>query len=364
MTLNNQMQPNSGSILVTADLALQDIVFITDTNFKLLQPEWLENEELMLKLKGYVFEIVQSGNTLDSMDCFEHLQKLLTQNPRLAQNRPDILMEYLRMLAILKSTFLMNLPEGDIEAFFRENLLFCLDVQDFDLGEQVYLLLGLYRKDTKEFVEFKMQIQRAVESNREFLGENQILLLGENRTVYPTVANWLLDYKQFSVSFSMASRAEVLSRRGGTLGGSLERVSYLQKNPNARNLTKDEKVILFKLLEFYDWIRSAKPTPQYIPFFSSYVQIENFELPGKVLETNEPLLPPVVPAPKGVLPQRPMEEVKKISNIQVPISNEEAGDGGQIPNNKFQISNEEIGAIDRKLDALEARINNRKSNWQ
>ena len=296
MSADNQVQTNIMAMTQSSNaggnLTLSGIVFITDTNFKLLKPEWLQDEGLMLKLKGYFFEIIESGKTLEAMDCFDHLQRLLTQNSRIAKMRPDILMEYLRMLAVLKSTFLINLPEQDIETFFKENVLFCLEVQDLDFSEQIYHLLNLYRKDSKEFEEQRKQIQNALENNEEFLGEGEIVLQDEKQEHNMTVANWLEDYKQFSAVFSISSRSNLSKQPGRLLGGSLERVTYLQKNQNVKNLQRDEKTILFRLLELYDWIRTVKINSEFIPIFSSYYQIGNkmvAEYTSEAGEINQPL---------------------------------------------------------------------------
>lgn len=351
-------------------LDLAEIVFITDTNFKLLKPEWLSDDDLMLKLKAYIFEIIETNEDLLAIDCFDHLHNLLAQNSRLAKERPDIFLEYLRMLALLKATFLMNLPEQDVMTFFRENLLFCLDVQDFDLGEKIFRLLFLYHKDPKVFEDERKQIQQAIEDNGEFLGENGITLLNKNEEQYATVENWLEDYNEFSVGFTVKNGRGAQTRASGGLGGSLERVSYMQKSLNVRGLNKDEKVILFKLLELYDWLKSLKPTTLfYEPFFSSYIETQNQALKlfnedgentsfvsnqsalGKPVEISSDLsksVPPAVPESKSakVMLQMSQVNVEEVLRKQMQSSGAglRMGGGREITNNKLQIPNGEQGA--------------------
>ncbi len=282
MALDNQQQINTNLAptfeskppVVAGNIALEDIVFLTWTNFRLIRPEWLKSEEFLLKLKVFIFDIANDGSLSEAMECFDLLSKTLKQASRLVFDRPDIFREYLRLLAILKATFLPDLPEPDIETFFRESLIYCFEVVDFDLAEKIFRLIDLHRRFPKEFEEQKRQIQTAIEANKEFLGMDGIFLEDKTGEQYPIIANWLSDYNQFCISYiPPAGSSSVIRRTSGGFGGSLQRVAYMQKNANARKLSRDEKIILFKLLELYDWLRTLKPNSFYEPIFLDYTQL-------------------------------------------------------------------------------------------
>ena len=269
----------------------------------------------LYSLKLFVLDLTEEADPASASHCFNFLFNLIKQIPRLASERPDMFREYLRMLAGLKASFFLTMPLGDILDFLRENLLYSLEVIDFDIVTKIYKLLILSAKYPEVFETERKQYIKAIEQNKEMIGNDYIKTETKAlATQIPTVENWLLDYNQFSVAYQPGLKGGMRPRGSGSLGGSLERVAYMQKSPNVKNLSKDEKFILFRLLELYDWLKIVKPTDQFVPIFSSYYQIGEGELDGEV-EKEEPQLSnvrQVEPSTKPIPPKGPLGDKTRL----------------------------------------------------
>lgn len=322
---------NKISTQSAAILDINDIQNITDVNIKLLKPEWLLNEDVLFKIKQYVMDIIDADEMPEIMDSMATIHSLVSKAQGMLRQRPDIFAEYLRMLAVLKASLLMTFNNTAIRIFFQENLVICLEVLDFDLGRRIFSLLNLYRKDPKEFEEQRREIQNALENNHEVLGKNYILLSDDN-SQNSYMSNWIMDYNQFAASSVPSSNVGIggFVAGSGSRRGSFQRILYMEKSRNVRQLSKEEKVVLLRFLDFYDWIKNIKPGEKYSPYeneeISSYMIAQN----GRLDEVQEPKAKeeeakkveqkfeakpvlPIIPKPveKPVVPVAPSKEIKE-----------------------------------------------------
>ncbi len=313
---NKNIKPSTSGSSVNANVdtaqvtKLDDIVSITWENLHYIKPEWLKDEHILYELKLFVLDVSDSNDAADAGRCFTILHDLLRKAPNLAREHPDIFREYLRLLAVLKASLLVTMPDDDIHTFLRENLLLTLEVQDLEVRDKINDLLTLYLGFPDGQANFAKELLRVIEKNDEYLGTVWLKLKGREHPERPVVANWLIDYNQFSVSLSKPGLG--ITKRGGT-----ERATYATQSENVRQLTADEKAILLRLLELYDWLRfevageQASSAPQGF----SYMSKERVVFPS----------PPRAPAPKA-------------TKLETGISNiEYGGKPSGIPDTKYQI---------------------------
>ena len=77
------------------------------------------------------------------------------------------------------------------------------------------------------------------------LAEDDILIKSKNEQVPATLGNYLKDYQIFTLPAAGSSYKV----------SSVERLSYLNQNPNARNLSQESRELLLKAFDLYDWLR-------------------------------------------------------------------------------------------------------------
>lgn len=145
-----------------------------------------------------------------------------------------------------------------------------------------------------------------------------VAILGSNSQAFdknnfkPSVTNWLKEYQS------------VLRSLGGNVKlqpGAFHNVKFLDTNQYVKLLTAEEKEILKSLLDLYNWLLDPivyDDRPPDRDLNRSYISQEKYQLPSS-LASSEPVTqeskpPPSIPAPKNVLPQRRIEEVRHIPN--------------------------------------------------
>ena len=245
---------------------------MTWENLDYVRPEWLDQDHIVGKLKLFVLDVCDSDDYLSASDAFYRIHQLVQSAPDLPTKASYIYREYLQMLAVLKATFLPLLSESDIAAFMKTDLVFALEVQDIDVLAKINNLLLIHKGFSEGESAVSSQLLQALEQNAEFLGIEPIEVKGTDATQNPVVANWLTDYKQFVGTPPQRSMPQRI--------GAAERIAYISQSPNAHLLNEDQKIILRRLLEIFDWLRSAKNT------YTSELK------PGRPSITNPPMAPP------------------------------------------------------------------------
>jgi hypothetical protein len=100
--------------------------------------------------------------------------------------------------------------------------------------------------------EWGRQFVPVIRANQELLGTKQIRLAGKE--VAQTVQHWLEDYAGF-VAKPDGQREP------------LDRVNFINKSPNVKLLTSEERAILLKLLEVFDWFCDPYVTKEVVEYF-------------------------------------------------------------------------------------------------
>jgi hypothetical protein len=255
----------------------EQIVSVTWDNLKLIKPEWLSNEDLLYELKLFVLDTSESNDVTDIGNLLKQLHGLLVQAPKLAEENPITFREYLRMLVVLKGSMLVSLTDVELQEFIKGNVMLALEVSDFDLSERIAEVFLLARGFPVRIQDLREKLLHALEENLEVLGTSPLDVPGVGENSSPTVRNWIKNYNQFASASSVIPSTP--SKRGA-----LERAAYVAKNDNVRTLTEDQKGILVRLLELYDWLRfenlTTTPAPAPIPPPPQSFQIP----PSKVIE--------------------------------------------------------------------------------
>ncbi|HEV8601456.1 MAG TPA: hypothetical protein VGQ87_02550 [Patescibacteria group bacterium] len=270
-----------------------DIVSITEDNFTHLKPAWLKDEDIAYELKLFVLDVVESNDLAEIGFVMTSLHNLIQQIPELADNDPILYREYLRMLTVLKGSLLSNMMDTDVAAFLKENLLFALEVPDFELTDKLNDVFILARGFPVRIDDLKKMFSHALEENLEYLGTEGLKMKNEEEERTPTVRNWILDYNQFAARFLNPAAKQI--KRGG-----VERAAYITQSENVANLNEDEKQILLRVLALYDLLRFG---------FTEMAAVKLRALPRTV--TPKPSAVPQVPAaprvaaPKPVIPKPP-----------------------------------------------------------
>src|SRR3989344_5134376 len=217
-------------------------------NLRIIQPEWLRDQHVLHILKLFVLDVSDSGDPADAGQLFFTLYELLGRLPRFVEQEPEIYREYLRMLAVLKASFLITMPDTDIFKFLQENLLFALEVPDFPIEDKINELLVLHKDFEDGAAGYAKKLTAAMDGNIEPLGMSRITILGQSGEQIPSVGNWLKVYNFFS-----RPKPGLAAKEIGR--SAVDRVGFLTQNSNARKLSADERAILIRLFELYDWLR-------------------------------------------------------------------------------------------------------------
>src|SRR3989344_2477069 len=278
------------------NLTPQNIASITWKNFELLKPEWLGDERIMAQVKLFVMDTADSSDSADASRALQILHKHLEKIPDLVNQRPDIFEEYMRLLSVLKACFLVMMSPNDVSTFMKENLLSTMEVLDFDITQKINDLFLVYYKFPDGQQEIAKTLVKAMETSEEYLGTVSLKLKGREHDEDPIVSNWIIDYNQYSVSLAGTTGGQV--KRGG-----VERASYVTHSPNVRGLREDEKTILRRVLELYDWLKSFLPAAQ-IPRTAPYYRAEHVTVP--IPRASSPsasqVRPPQIPRPQQTPP--------------------------------------------------------------
>ena len=216
-------------------------VMITDENFGLLKVGDLYSEHVFEMLLNYIFQdICDSRDVFRAKQRFIGLTELLQADPAFVETSPELFQKYLNLIIVLKLTALPLLDTQEVRKFFLETLLTSMQTAEVSVKEMTgsYLLWeGSAKNNISAVVD-------SVAENKELIGNTSLKIIGEDHDFSPIVKNWILDYNK--------STAEVSKR------GAMERITYFNQNVNVKQLAKEDKDLLLKVLEFYDWLRFGK----------------------------------------------------------------------------------------------------------
>jgi len=247
---------------------------ITEENFEQVDPNLLADPRWYPEVEAMVISIDAAG-TADYARKYATIfaEKLRIAAPRLAE---DLSKKYLALLKTLRFYSLQSTPDKEKEVFFSELILDTLRVGFLDINKKLEDFFRGFYDDPQTIEFFKSMFLRALERNAEILGDQnlQIDTGAETKTVRPTLAGWINDYN-LSTHLNQDTH-----RRGG-----FEQTNYLLHSQNVKMLSKENKDILLKLLQVYDWLRFEKLKFDFrIPGQESWNEEElNFSTAEKVL---------------------------------------------------------------------------------
>ena len=197
-------------------------------------PIQLTQEQLKIiqeKIKP-IFEHLERKKALELTRALEaRIVNLEATNPALYKN-------YQKLIAQLKWVACPLIKDDReflelVEKYFLEGLE--LDINLIDLATaKLELQFGVNLRESIN------DILSALRSNKQKLGASPMQIKGESSLADPLVKNWLID-------FIRSAKAKSHSR--------LEESDYLFNNPNVQKLSENDRIILSKILAFYDAFR-------------------------------------------------------------------------------------------------------------
>lgn len=320
---------------------------ITEDNFKNIPAAMLVDSTWYTQVESLVREVGVSYSDPYAEEIGKILEQKITEIGK--QMDAELFTKYIRLIKVLVFYSLRTMFDQEKELFFKEQLLDMFWLDFVDVKDRIDYILRAYY-DAKDIQEnFRKLFISGIEKNTQFLGFQNIgiMVSGEDRVVVPTIQNWLIDY---NTSFHISSQTK---SRGG-----FEHISYITRSPNALRLNKEQREVLLKVVEFYDWLKfdplnyevllpGEKPVEGEAVDFKnpekylsdevvnelkkfldergqttregmSYLSRQKFELPEEVLRPVQPVQkvqPPAVPTPKSQppwpspLPGRPPQNI-------------------------------------------------------
>lgn len=248
-----------------------------------LSEESLRDENMFAAVAGILREIVRSDNSYDA----EHLLKKMRFLPSLERSDPGTFAKYLPFWLAAKFVSLHVRKEEEIAGLIQNHILEGLRT-GLDLKAKLISALTLDDVIVSDG-EMPRKLLLALSRNEENLGSRP-------------VKNWIDDYN----AYKMTKFGVGTGRPGG-----LEKVSFMSNNENVRQLSQDERQMLSKLLEFYDWLRYGPMSAEEL--LGSSLSVPRFTQPTPVAP-RPPVSAPVVrvlptpPRPPAPPPKKPIDE--------------------------------------------------------
>ncbi len=264
---------------------LKKMVVIFEDNLKTIDPLLLLDLKAYQNVEDVVLSIVAGGSSDEAVNFAMILaDKLLAIEGNLPK---ELSTKYLRLLKILKLLSLRTLDEKQQEVFFKEQILDTFKTDIIDAKEWVEKIFISYFDGGDQNENLRALYLKSIEKNQEILGSDNIKLIinGEEKLVNPTIQNWLFDYN------SSSHVSKDLNRRGG-----YEQVNFVTGSLNARKLDKENRDLLLKIVQFYDWLK-FDPL-QY-----------DFRLPGQTVSNEEYIN---IESPQSLIPDDLIVSVEKL----------------------------------------------------
>ena len=218
--------------------------FINEDNFKNLDPAKLLEAKRYPEVEDMVVSVM-AGQDPDYARDFALLlnSKLAKISAQLSQ---ELLNKYLALLKALQLSGLRAMEDGDKEVFFKEKILDVFQLGFVDVRAELETDFKAYFESPMIIEDWRKLFLSALEKNSQKLGAKpiQVLVAGADKMVPQTLQNWLSDYN------SNQHVDPKLQKRSG-----FDQVNYIDHSKNAAGLTKEERLVLQKVLQFYDWLR-------------------------------------------------------------------------------------------------------------
>ena len=220
------------------------ISHITEENFAEVDPNLLLDPKWYSEVEAMVLSI-DAADTADYAKIFAVMlgDKLAQVGVRMSS---DLKEKYFVLLKTLRLCALESTPDPEKETFFSELILDTFKLEFVNIRGKVENLFRGFYDDSQTIEHYRSLFVKALEKNQESLGGQNLLVDNgsETRTLKPSLGNWLTDY-----NFSSHLSADTHRR------GSFEQTNYFLHSENVKKLTKEDRDVLLRLLQFYDWLR-------------------------------------------------------------------------------------------------------------
>jgi len=148
--------------------------------------------------------------------------------------------EYLNLVTLLFFPQLTFLGNREIEDLFSNYLVELLK-RDTDILWPVENYIDYYG-DTKKTHDFLNLATRSMGQNNEKIGKTKINLETQEKSVEPTIANWLRHYNSFFAD----------SKKTATL----EEADFFQNDKHVKKLSSDDTKLLKQIIRLYNFLKS------------------------------------------------------------------------------------------------------------
>ena len=244
----------------------------------------LENEVIFEEINQLTNEYCKDHYIGEAGELWLFLNKLIS-----AVNTKDsnlyIFKKYQPILDKLAWVYFGFLNKSDIKKLFENKLLLGVNLEiNF-----IYKINTLFYLNISNIIELRRALLDSLKNNLEHLGENTLIIGDKEET--PTIKSWLVDYNEF-----------IDIEKGG---GNINLVNYLNTNDNVKKLNKQDRNILVKILETYNFLRFGPSTQP---------KIRGNSLPDKAIKLFEKEKKPT----KKVFKPLKTEEDIKVKEKQTP----------------------------------------------
>ena len=220
-----------------------EIFEITIENFNSLNPNALLDINAYHQVEDLVLGMGVGGYN----DVSEFATQLAEKLTALGSALPvEIFNQYFFLLKLLKLFGLRNIGDKEKNIFFKDEILDLFKTDAINVQEEVEKVFRAYFDAPDIKKNLRTLFLTGFEKNTESLGDGNIKVTvnGEEKVVKPTIQNWILDYE------SLVHVNPETGKRSG-----YEQASFITRSPNALRLKKDERDLLLKIVQFYDWLK-------------------------------------------------------------------------------------------------------------
>lgn len=280
-------------------------------NLELLDAETLVSSECIKKIDEMSQDAQFDFEPGIARGFYEILSSLLAKYGAEIRNYPE---SFDRLRPILLRLFWKALPsmDGKVKKQMLGEVVVSALKQGEDVKSALQKQLVIHEYGALTDKQQRRDLSFALENNIEQLGK-EFITLDNKEKVKPTIQNWLKSYN---------SSQSLVNERG-----KFNQINYLNQDSNAKLLSQEDKDVLSKVLEIYDWLLFPPPAADVITASvkepkSSYMKAQKFTMPpfaGAAEDKPEPVAavpkeerrPPVVPRSPGAGISMQMEEIKK-----------------------------------------------------
>lgn len=197
------------------------------------------NPETIKALDNLVNVVIEELEPGESHDLQRAIGTILEKFPSFEREAPQEYQHYQELWLRLQFASFNSLKDDEVEGLLEEHLLFALK-NNINLKKFFYIRFVAYEDGLSRGAMRKHYIQ-LIHGNKEQIGSQDIAIKEEFKMQPPIIKNWLRDYDQFFEAFRLRS--------------GFEQATYISQNSNVKKLDEDEREVLTRLLQVYDFLR-------------------------------------------------------------------------------------------------------------